>query len=838
VTRDGNGLLRVGPDRAAALPLHLQATRLGDYLLATDEGPDTSVEGAWWDVRGYVTVSDARRTTPSLTVSVGDQVVVADAPSERGEWTIAAAGADPDARDETGQPYVLTNLATGEALRVTGSGLSFGAEPTPLRFHHTVSDDCAVWPEIEVNASGRPEPTGNGPAGEALGLFEAHVHGMAYEFLGGELRCGAPWHPYGVEFALGDCTEQGNVYNGVLEVGLAGQSPTDPVTSYDPVGWPTFAYWPQHDTLTHEQFYWRWVERAWHGGLRLYTNLLVDNTALCQVFPAKKNSCNEMDGVRLQAQRVFELQDYIDAQNGGPGEGWLRVVTDPAQARATINAGRLAVVLGIEVSELFDCREVYDQPQCTAEEIDTRLDEVFDMGVRQMELINKFDNALAGVTGDGGTTGVVVNSGNRYVTGHYWDMRTCPETEEGHSHEHDKRQLNPSDDVPDGGVDEIDVLAGVVLEQFGPATTGYVAPVYPAGPHCNNRGLTDLGEHVIRGMVERGMIFDPDHMSAAAQRAALDLIQHELVPAEVEAARAEGRAPVLPAVISSHSWGNDEIYQRIQQVSGHVAPRTASSDRFVDDWAQLRDWAEVNAPDGYLFGMGYGADTNGLGGQPGPRGMNASPLTYDGGFEAPIGGVTLFQQTSGVRTYDVTTDGVAHYGLFADWFAELALAADEEHADRGGAEAIVADMLNGPESYIRMWERAVFGGNECVTDGSALQVEDLHALLGGNVEGFLTAAGQPVDPDGAAYTYCVEGADGHVEVVDVHFDGDGIAVEVTASTSGIVPLADDGHAHVHAAADGGTLPATGGGLAVTGLVLLGLSGLGVDALRRRPGTVD
>jgi hypothetical protein len=32
-------------------------------------------------------------------------------------------------------------------------------------------------------------------------------------------------------------------------------------------------------------------------------------------------------------------------------------------------------------------------------QIDERLQEVYDMGVRQMELVNKFDNALAGVTG-------------------------------------------------------------------------------------------------------------------------------------------------------------------------------------------------------------------------------------------------------------------------------------------------------------------------------------------------------------------------------------------------------------------------------------------------------
>src|SRR3712207_8419446 len=43
---------------------------------------------------------------------------------------------------------------------------------------------------------------------------------------------------------------------------------------------------------------------------------------------------------------------------------------------------------------------------------DRQLDEVRRMGVRQMELVNKFDNALSGVAGDNGEVGVLVNSAN------------------------------------------------------------------------------------------------------------------------------------------------------------------------------------------------------------------------------------------------------------------------------------------------------------------------------------------------------------------------------------------------------------------------------------------
>ncbi len=46
-------------------------------------------------------------------------------------------------------------------------------------------------------------------------------------------------------------------------------------------------------------------------------------------------------------------------------------------------------------------------------------------GVRQMELINKFDNALGGVAGDSGETGLVVNNGNRLSTGKFWQMQAC-----------------------------------------------------------------------------------------------------------------------------------------------------------------------------------------------------------------------------------------------------------------------------------------------------------------------------------------------------------------------------------------------------------------------------
>ena len=84
--------------------------------------------------------------------------------------------------------------------------------------------------------------------------------------------------------------------------------------THDSDGWPSFAGWPRADSLTHEGTYWRWIERAWRGGLRIMVNDLVENRALCEIYPLKAGtSCNEMDSVRLQAQDMLALQDYIDA---------------------------------------------------------------------------------------------------------------------------------------------------------------------------------------------------------------------------------------------------------------------------------------------------------------------------------------------------------------------------------------------------------------------------------------------------------------------------------------------------------------------------------------------
>ena len=56
----------------------------------------------------------------------------------------------------------------------------------------------------------------------------------------------------------------------------------------------------------------------------------------------------------------------------------------------------------------------------------------------------------------------------------------------------------------------INFEGGAIAEEYGPPIA---PPVYPAAPHCNQRGLTDLGAHVVGRLMDKRMIVNPDHMN-------------------------------------------------------------------------------------------------------------------------------------------------------------------------------------------------------------------------------------------------------------------------------------------------------------------------------------
>ena len=641
-------------------------------------------------------------------------------PSDAAVWTASAVKGKAGTRR-----FTFTNGST--KLTVRGR----------TAFRLLRASGCTPYPEAGIDISGRPH-AGVTTYQEVRGYVDAHTHGMAFEFLGGGAHCGKPWDRFGAPYALVDCPDHTATggYGGVLESFLSKKP------YHDPVGWPTFKDWPAPNSLTHEGTYYRWLERAWRGGQRLFVNLLVENNQLCQIYPIKRNSCDDMDSVRLQARRTYQMQDYIDAQMGGPGKGFYRVVKNPFQARKVINAGKMAVILGIETSVPFGCTMKLDVPACDAADIDRQLDEVHKIGVRQVQLVNKFDNALSGVAGDEGDTGVAVNSANFAETGSYWDMRHC-EPPDGESHDRNQHAL------PDISAGQQDALFGAIAALGLPAST----PVYPPPDHCNARGLTTLGEHTIEVLAKKRMIFDPDHMSVKARNSALD---------QIEAMR-------YPGLVSSHSWSTPDGYPRIYKAGGFIAPYAGDSTGFVEKWRRHLGWADRR----FYFGMGFGADMNGLGAQGDPRGAGVpNKVSYP--FRG-INGISVNRQTAGQRVWDINVDGVAQYGLYPDWVEDLRQVAGKD------GDAIVEDMARGAEAYLQMWERAHgIKPDSCRNPGLRKSVARVEKLInrGMGTKAVMRKVGQPYTRLGRTFGFCAKAPkDNKVRMV-VQFSRTGMVVDV------------------------------------------------------------
>ena len=291
------------------------------------------------------------------------------------------------------------------------------------------------------------------------GYVDLHNHLFSDAGFGGQLLCGRVWDPEGVASALRDCPDHYPNGNFALFENLTGARPEG---THDPTGWPTFADWPTHDSLTHQQNYYEWVQRAWEGGLRVMVNQLVTNRQLCEIVPFKVDPCDEMWSVRRQAQMTHDLETFVDEQYGGPGKGWFRVVESSGEARRVIAEGKLAVVIGVEVSELFGCTSWDGVPACAESDIDEGLDELYDLGVRSTFLCHKFDNALCGVRFDPDGLGLVINIGNKLSTNAFWRTEPCPT-----------------------GARDNTILGEGVLPDWLGFLSGEPLPIYVRAPHCN-----------------------------------------------------------------------------------------------------------------------------------------------------------------------------------------------------------------------------------------------------------------------------------------------------------------------------------------------------------------
>jgi microsomal dipeptidase-like Zn-dependent dipeptidase len=479
------------------------------------------------------------------------------------------------------------------------------------------------------------------PSAPLWGFVDPHAHLMAHLAFGGEAFWGEPYN-------LRSCEP---IHGGILDANPEFGHPAAG-------GWPEFIVWPRFTTLVHQQAYIDWIYRAYQGGLRLITCLAVNNELLAtKTSPDGAN--DDRHAIQVQVAAMKEMADFVNAQAGGPGKGWLQIVYSAGEARKVIEENRLAVILGVEVDSLGNWRRVQDLDQVTGGDLEIargvigrELDWLHSLGIRQITPIHLTNNAF------GGTAIYLrfLETVNMFVTGERWDVEDAWETGVRYRLDFDGEDLK--DDLERAVVvsgRRIKKMQRRTLIDHIPGIHNFYDVGEPSrlkGGHANVRGLNHYGVILLEEMMARGLIIDIDHMSEKTTDTALTMAEEHNYP-----------------VMCSHTWFRDLLYsaetqfdhvkhetygtsdvhkiaheagkrgdqiERVARLGGIVAPILNQGDiaglrrglpELADKvhepsagsstaWAQAYLYA-VNKTGGR--GVGIGSDINGAAGLPGPR---------------------------------------------------------------------------------------------------------------------------------------------------------------------------------------------------------------------------
>ncbi len=711
------GLYVIHADDEAPLRT-LSANAAGGGYFLEEEGEGTSFYLKASGLGTYLFYDEAASYLVSDGTALGrvgellsDIKLVDDSFESDAEWAL-------EGEDSTGR-LALRHVKSGRYL--TDAGV-LGDESDAVDVELFESEECTPFPEASLDADGEPRRA-SFEDGSLFGVVDAHSHILSnFGFGGGGLFHGAPFHPLGIEHALADC-EQFHGVDGrkdlfgfgfdnrdvdptvLLAAQVAGQLPAP---NHATAGWPEFTDWPNAPgSSTHQVQYYKWLQRAYLGGLRLVIQHATTNQIICDQIAGGgiqpvRYSCNDMVGVDRILEEVYEMQDYIDAQEGGPGEGWFRIVRSPEEAREVIQNGQMAVVLGIETSNLFDCflTPPAGFPACTPEDVLAKLDDYHARGVRVMFPVHKYDNAFS--AGDGNKQ--IIELGNFIQTGHFSNFTTdCdpsipttfdrgPAAFPGLIQTRDDYFAPPPFDLSGFATNPIGTLVpflGLITQPPGTVEV------------CQNAGLTPLGEFLIKEMMQRGMILELDHLPRRSYKRAFEMLTAYDYPA-----------------VGTHGLDNSGALYQLGGLSttGFGRCQSATASATMDDRFQAK--IQLIEDNGGFPAEGFGFDLNGFAGAPGPRfGPNSgcsapqtNPITYP--FESYGGDVTFEAPKVGNRSIDFNTEGLAHIGLLPELI--------EDVRRDGVSDAELEPLFKSAEAYIRVWEKSERRGLEL---GGVLEVE-------------------------------------------------------------------------------------------------------------------
>lgn len=703
---------------------------------------------------------------------------------------------------------LLRRLSVLVVCSIVATFVGLGATPGPVRPPAAAASDVT------------PPPTPPAPEQPITGFVETHLHQFANQGFGGLEIWGSPMDPTGdpsapladararalpdSDFlwvddsqvddlqAVGglsarsnpstvrcdhDCPPQcppgsGTTDNPCWKVDIHGTDGHDDLlnkalggkdSGHGTFGYPDMAGWPAWDVYTTQQAYYEWLARAHDHGMQVMTMLAVNNELLCNLgYHRASYGCSDDAAVVRQIQGAKDLEAYIDARAGGPGQGFYRIVRTGDEARAAIKAGKLAVVLGVEVDTPWDCN--VNNAACDAAYVETHVQQWHDLGVRVFYPLHVTDNKFGGASLYTG----LFDFDNLVTNGSFFDVTTdCPAGIES--------RLTLRDEIV--AWRPAIIALGVIALPLIPVVMGPLIAVYPpmalvagllqAGtafgigalftmpgapgdarsapdapdPSCNSRSLTETGSALINSLMDHEMIIDVDHTDARTFDAILDIAESRhysgivsghtgLVGAGLtradsvaltgrdfdlgDSARHEGnktdeqvqRIAALGGVVSIilHQGGRDRIKQYVDASGNAQAPFDCGESSQA--WAQVYLYATKHLG---LTSVGIGSDMNGLAGMPAPRfGADACGHTGDHppGY-APDDPIAYpFADYNGVSVPQQQF-GNRTWDYNTDGFSQVGQYPDfiRDLELDGLSHADLAPLFGSAEAYVQMWEK-------------------------------------------------------------------------------------------------------------------------------------
>jgi microsomal dipeptidase-like Zn-dependent dipeptidase len=113
-------------------------------------------------------------------------------------------------------------------------------------------------------------------------------------------------------------------------------------------GYPNFTAWPLFYSAAHQQMHHTWVRRAFDGGLRTMIATVGNSEVLAFSLTKERGRpfTSDQDALALQIPAIKEFA----RQNSS----WVEVVYTPRDARRVANAGKLALIIGVELDHVMD----------------------------------------------------------------------------------------------------------------------------------------------------------------------------------------------------------------------------------------------------------------------------------------------------------------------------------------------------------------------------------------------------------------------------------------------------------------------------------------------------